>query len=240
VPVKRIKRVKKTGSGNMYFHEGTQKAIVKYQSCEDPSERELIYKTDILPAFMTLAENLIFMHGFAKGTDFESLRDDCITHLFETIKKWDESRGKKAFSYFNVVAKNYLIIQTKKRKKRKSRHISLDDESSLSYAEKQMIELHSAVESPDDVMIESARPEEIKQLLLEIKDRVTKENEVACIDSIIEIFDRSDDLDFLNKRAVFVYLRDLSGLSPKRLSIAMSSIRKHYRELSQSEDFDIF
>ena len=239
MPAKRVKRVKKAKS-NMYFHEGTQRAIVRYQESDDPKEREVIYGTDILPAFTTLAENLIFIHGFAKGTDFESLRDDCITHLFETIKKWDESRGKKAFSYFNVVAKNFLIIQTKKRKKRKSRHISLDDESSLSYAEKQMIEMHSAIASPDDVMIQNDRPQEIRQLLLEIKERVTKENEIACIDSIIEIFDKSDDLDFLNKRAVFVYLRDLSGLNPKKLSIAMSVIRKHYRELSQSDDFDIF
>ena len=39
------------------------------------------------------------------------------------------------------------------------------------------------------------------------------------------------NLDFLNKRAVFIYVRDISGLNPKQLSVAMSSIRKHYKEI---------
>ena len=49
-----------------------------------------------------------------------------------------------------------------------------------------------------------------------------------------------DQLDFLNKRAIFVYVRDISGLSPKQLSVAMSIIRKHYRALIKTEEFDIF
>jgi len=35
-------------------------------------------------------------------------------------------------------------------------------------------------------------------------------------------------------------MRDLSNLNPKQLSIAMSSIRKHYRVLAKNDDFDIF
>ena len=44
------------------------------------------------------------------------------------------------------------------------------------------------------------------------------------------------DLDFLNKRAIFVYLREISGLNPKQLSVAMSGIRKHYKELCKNND----
>ena len=44
------------------------------------------------------------------------------------------------------------------------------------------------------------------------------------------------DLDFLNKRAIFVYLRELSGLNAKQLSIAMSNIRKYYREIVKSKE----
>ena len=53
-------------------------------------------------------------------------------------------------------------------------------------------------------------------------------------------FEHIDDLDMLNKRAVFVYMRDISGLNPKQLSIAMSTIRKHYKQLKKSNKYDIF
>ena len=93
---------------------------------------------------------------------------------------------------------------------------------------------------PDEILMQQNRPAEIKKLLTEIRTRVTNENEISCIDSILKIFEQVEDLDFLNKRAIFVYLRELSGLSPKKLSIAMSVIRRHYRELSKTDDFDIF
>jgi len=110
----------------------------------------------------------------------------------------------------------------------------------LSYAEKKIVELHRVAPDPDEMMILRDRPQVILKLLKEIKSRVTNENEIVCIDSIITIFESVDDLDFLNKRAIFVYIRELSGLSPKQLSIAMSMIRKHYKELSKSDSFRIF
>ena len=42
--------------------------------------------------------------------------------------------------------------------------------------------------------------------------------------------------DYLNKRAVFVYLRELSGLNAKQLSVAMSNIRKHYKDLVKNNE----
>ena len=77
-------------------------------------------------------------------------------------------------------------------------------------------------------------------MMVEIRKKLNSENEIACMDAIITLFEKIDDLDLLNKRAVFVYMRDLSNLNPKQLSIAMSAIRKHYRALAKNDDFDIF
>ena len=74
----------------------------------------------------------------------------------------------------------------------------------------------------------------------EIKGRLHNENEIACMSAIITLFGKIDDLDLLNKRAVFVYMRELSSLTPKQLSVAMSSIRKHYKDLLKDDRFDIF
>ena len=89
-------------------------------------------------------------------------------------------------------------------------------------------------------MMTNQTPEEISRLMLDIKKKLTNQNEIACINAIITLFKKIDDLDFLNKRAVFIYMRELSSLNPKQLSIAMSTIRKHYRDLRKSDSFDIF
>lgn len=236
-----IRRKKGTGKSILYFHEGTQTAICSYQAMEDRAEKEKIYVSDILPAFSKLVENLIFMHGFASGQDpYEDLKSDCITFLYETIHKFDASRGSKAFSYFNVVAKNWLIIRTKQKNKRLKRYVSLDDHDSLSHSEKKLIEDFQAIPGQDDVMIKEGMKSDIIRVLYEIKDRIITENEISCINAIITIFETMDDLDFINKRALFIYMRDLSNLNAKQLSISMSIIRKHYRDLTSTDDFKLF
>ena len=82
--------------------------------------------------------------------------------------------------------------------------------------------------------MESTEIKALHEMNRKIRDKVTNANEKLCIEAIISLFNNINDLDFLNKRAVFVYLRELSGLNAKQLSVAMSSIRKHYREISKT------
>ena len=52
----------------------------------------------------------------------------------------------------------------------------------------------------------------------------------------MKLFKDIDSLELLNKRAIFVYLREISGLNPKQLSVAMSNVRKHFREIVKNND----
>lgn len=239
------KRRRRTGrkkrKSSLYFNAGTHKSIIDFQKCEEDADREKIYVEHILPAFSKLVENLIFIHGFTSSNgSYEDLKSDCVTFLYETLHKFDPSRGTKAFSYFNVVAKNWLIIRSKKNIKNARKHVSIDDTAALSASDASKIENYSTAPQQDFDMIKKESFENIVRLLYEIKKNLSGENELACINAIITIFEKIDDIDLLNKRAVFVYLRNLSDLNPKQLSIAMSVIRKHYRALVKSDDFDIF
>ena len=82
---------------------------------------------------------------------------------------------------------------------------------------------------------------DMKSLLLEIKNKAKNDQEKRCIDAIIQIYDNVDQLDYLNKRALFVYIRELSGLTSKQLSVCMSNLRKIYRNLAgPDKKYDIF
>ena len=231
-------KTKKKGKKKPYFGKDAHQAIIDYQTTECKEEKNKIYYNKIKPSFEKLAENLIFIHGFA-SSDYsmvEVMKNDCVSFLYETLEKFDVSRGTKAFSYFNVVAKNWLIIQSKKRVKNRNRHVSMSDFNVLSRTDKASIENYQIIPSQETLMIMKQNREMLDVLFLKIKNRLTNQNEIACVNAIITLFNKIDELDFLNKRAVFVYMRELSNLTPKQLSVAMSNIRKHYREIVKGND----
>ena len=71
--------------------------------------------------------------------------------------------------------------------------------------------------------------------------KLTNENELLCLQAIETLFGSIEQLDLLNKRAVLVYIRDISGLDKKQMSKAMSVIRRHYRKMvGNNNGYDIF
>ena len=226
----------------MYFNMDTQNSIEEYQACECDQEKKKNYEKNILPAFSKLVENLIFVYGFKSPfSSFEELKSDCVSFLYESIYKWNSSKGTKAFSYFNVVAKNWLIINTRQHKKRRQRHISIDQPDKMSIGQKEQLESYQVVPSPDELMVLREKKEEIIKLVVDMKVKVSNENEMLCLEAIQTLFSNIEDLDLLNKRAVLVYIRDISGLDKKQMSKAMSVIRRHYRSMTKDKEiYNIF
>jgi len=218
-------------SPKLYFNSGTQEAIVSFQSETDKRKRDEIYVYHIMPAFEKLVESLINIHKFTSIHDsHDDLKNDCINFLFETIHKFDHRRGTNAFSYFNVVAKNWLIIKTKQKSQKLKKSVSLDDPAGLTMYETLLVEEHNTIPA-QDVMLDDNRSSQLTlDMLYEIRTKVKKENELICINSIITIFENINDLDLLNKGAILLYMRELSGLTPKQLTTTMQTIKKHYKK----------
>ena len=87
---------------------------------------------------------------------------------------------------------------------------------------------------------ERERLVEIKELCLKVQSHLKKERDIKCMNAVLEIFDNVDNLDYLNKRALFVYIREMSGLNSKELSSAMGSIRKVYKQLhGKGKEFNV-
>ena len=240
---RKYRKIKRPSSGRRpYFTKDTQKAINEFCGSDCFETRSALYNEHIKNALEKLAENLIFVYGFHKQhDDVENLKHACVVNLYENLHKFDHTRGSNAFSYFNVVAKNWLIIQSRVKNKRRSRLVFMEDHDDLSNSDKLAIENWSVAPSPSfDIEIEE-KHKGIKDLLVEIKNRAKNDMEKKCCDAICQIFDNIDNLDYLNKRAIFVYVRNISGLNSKQLSVCMSSIRKTYRELcGPNKKFDIF
>ena len=226
----------------MYFGIDVQNKIIEYQKEEDLKKRNKLYEDHIQPAFSELVFSLVSVYGFkSSNEDIEHLKQDCISALFEVLHKWDYNKGTKAFSYFNVVAKNWLTINSRRLLKNQRRSVYLDDQENLNNSDKSQIY--------DEVWVDPEETENERKIFFKrlidiinfIEDQIKDENDQKCVLAIRKIFDSIDDIEFFNKRAVFVYMREISGLNSTELSSSLSSIRKIYRKnVGQDKKFILF
>lgn len=239
LPLMVNKEEAKKHNPKLYFNAATQDAIVNFQNSTSKKDRDKLFVEEILPAFDKLVENLINIYKFVgMHSTYDELKNDCVDFLFETINKFDADRGTNAFSYFNVVAKNWLISKTKQKLQKMKRSVSLDDpNSTLSTHEINIIEEHSSLPTQDLLLDSMGSIERTIEMLYQIRSKVKTENELTCINSVITVFENIDEIDLVNKRAILLYMRELSGLSPKQLATAIQTIKKYYRKL-KSEDQD--
>ena len=232
---KKIRRSKtKKDDSRLYFSKLTQVAIEQWQKSTEKKEKDGIYVKEIMPAFQKLVENLINIHKFSGLHDsYDDLKNDCVNFLFETIGKFDPTRGTNAFSYFNVVAKNWLVIRTKQKFVKSKRNVSLDDGVSLTVTELRYIEEQYSLPSQEIMLDALNSAKNAFETLTTLKSEAKTENELSCINSIVTVLTNVDDIDLLNKSAVLLYIRELSGLSSKQLSAALQALKKNYKRLQE-------
>jgi hypothetical protein len=221
----------------LYFGPEVQDSIAKFCLESNKKEKEKVYLEEIMPAFNKLVENLIYIYGFAKWFDnVHEVKSDCVCFLYENMHKFKPEKGAKAFSYFNVVARNWLINNSKKKYKDDTRNVSIDDASRLTFSDKTAISHYSIVQSPDEILIDKDRKRRILSALDTIEKSLNEPHELAILSALRIVFQKSDEIDLLSKRAVFLYIREISGVSHKQMSSVMTSLRKKYKELNSKGD----
>lgn len=236
---KKISRKKPGTKSIEYFDQYTQQAIVAYQQELVVNEKNKIYLEEIYPAFDSLVENLINVYGFNVMYDSkQDLKNECLEFLYGTLPKFNAEKGSKAFSYFNVVAKNWLTIKSKQNSKRLQSYISIDNKENISQQDLEAIEGYSIAPDGEELMITAELRTRITRLIEEVGNKAKTDNEQNCVRAIKILLENIDDVDFLNKRAVLLYLREITGFSSKQLSIVLASIKKHYKEAKTLEEFN--
>lgn len=219
-----------------YFTMDTQDAIVRFQQAETPKEKEKIYVADIAPALNILVDNLINVYGFKVLHDSrEELKMECVEFLYSVLHKFNADKGSKAFSYFNVVAKNWLTIKSKQSAKRTQTHVSLDDVEALTNADLEKIESYNFLEPFDMQVTQAQEREKLVSIIKRVSEKTRTDDERAAMDAIKQVVENLDDLEILSKRAVLLYLREISNLTPRQLSASLSSLKKHYLDIKKND-----
>lgn len=234
---KKIKRKNEPTLVN-YFSDKTQEQIIVYQQEPDTEKKKKIYVKEILPAFDSLVENLINVYGFSVMYESkQDLKHECLQFLYTAVEKFNAEKGSKAFSYFNVVAKNWLTIKSKQNMKRVQSYVSIDDRDNLSKEDLEQIETHQFHPGFEETLTTVNTHDYLTKLVNAIEDKTKTDNEKMVVNAIKVLISNLEDVDLLSKRAILLYVRELTTLSSKQLSIVLSSLKRYYRDTKNTDEF---
>ena len=110
----------------MYFGKPCQDAIIRYNSTDNTAIKNRIYSEHIAFPFNKLAENLIHTFKFYYfDYPSEEVKHEVVSFMVMQMPKYNPEIGR-AFSYFSIVAKNYLILHNNKNYKNYKIHDKMD------------------------------------------------------------------------------------------------------------------
>jgi len=213
---------KKKSKKNYYFDEDVQNAIIKYNSLdvnENQSERSTVYQKGIHKAFDKLAENIINTFKFTYfDYGFEDVKCEVVAFMVINIHKYDHTKGSKAFSYFSVVAKNYLILHNNNNYKKYKTHSGLD---TLSRVGKEDIDLN---DNHANLMKEI-----IEYFEHNIPKLFKKKRDINIAYSILNLMENRHDIENFNKKAIYILIREMADVDTSQITKVANILRKKYR-----------
>jgi len=214
---------KKKRNKNYYFTKIHEEAVVKYASTDDLKIRTDLYIELIEPAFSELVDKIIYTYKFTTLPNIDVLKDECKIWLTTILDKYDPNKGSKAFSYFSVITKNWFIHKVKKNSQKTRREINYDDIT------KDLEQEHLSARNPYESRREEA--EFWKYLWKEIETweaEDLKPNEEKVLLAVRVLLEKSNEIEIFNKKAVYLYLRELTGLNTKQVVNNLNKLRSRY------------
>ena len=211
--------------GDKYFDEVVDEAIIKFQTATDPKEREKLCRYFILPAFNKLSS--YWYHRLSLRKNDETIHD-CVAYLYEKIPMFDESKKTRGFAYFNMIARHWFFQKLKNEKKEVLQ--DFDNISEVNASENDALiddELEKGLESREFILL-------FKERLPKWRDRAGKEQEKKVLDALIVLFENTDNIDIFKKKAIYWYLRELTGMKSKQIALNLSKIKKKFLKFKES------
>ena len=205
-----------------YFTEDTENAIVLYNLTTSLIERNKIYDHHIKYPFDKLAENIIHTFKFYHfDIPYEDVKHEVVAFLNEKIHKFTQGKGK-AFSYFSIVAKNYLINHNNNNYKKFKNTDALD-----------VVDSHRKVvnEIIRETDIEHKR--EFMDVFIEYVDNnlnilFKSKEEIQVADSILELFKQRNNIEEYNKKALYILIRERTGMRTQYITKIVNQLKRMY------------
>jgi hypothetical protein len=221
-------RKRKPKTKNNYFTEETEEAILEYRASKNQAERNKIYNERIHFGFYKLAENIIhtFKFYYTEVDKIEDLKYEVVSFLLQKLDLYDQSKGK-AYSYFGTIAKRYLIIYNQKNYKKLVNKVEIPNNEDDDESFKQAVTVEDYREPDRNEILEKL----ISALDDKLIDMFDKPDELRVAFAILEIFRKRENIEIFNKKAVFIYIKEMTDAQSSTITKVIKRIKVLYIEL---------
>jgi hypothetical protein len=224
-----------------YFTLDTQQAILDYRKETSQVKRDEIFNEKIYYAFYKLAENIIhtFKFYYTEVDNINELKHEVIAFLLEKLHLYDQTKGK-AYSYFGTIAKRYLIVYNNNNYKRLKGKAPVDDVETDKTITNELL-----LSRPDDLESNSFIDLFIQRIDDELLELFPKPQEARVGDAILELFKRRENIDIFNKKALFIYIKEITDAPTPVITKVIKVLKEIYRDmlnkyLEEGTKIDIF
>ena len=223
-----VKKPRKKKS-KMYFGTPAQEAIIEYLATDDMKEKNKIFRERLEYPFMKLAENLIHTYKFYYfDVDSLSVQKDVVGFMVMNMHKFNPDKGR-AFSYFSIVAKNWLILNNNNNYKRYKQHTKLDSAAATKFLGEKS-DFGREQESED---INEFTEYLIKYMDINLTSMFKKKRDIQIADSVMELFRRREMIENFNKKALYVLIREMTGYNTQHITKVINILKKKYTGLAR-------
>ncbi len=208
---------------NYYFTDITEKAIIRYNNEERPVMRNRIYNDHIKDAFDKLCENIIHTFKFYYfDVSSEEVKNEVVSFLVMNMHKYTEGKGK-AFSYFSIVAKNYLILHNNNNYKKMKTHDKID-----------VMDWDRSIQTEISQKNTDQEFSEFVQQMLEYWDNninviFRRQKDVRVADAVLHIFRIKGNIENFNKKALYILIREMTQSNTQHITRVINVMKKYQK-----------
>jgi len=207
-----------------YFTSETEEYIKKYNVSTDSEYRAKIFTEHIYLPFYKLAENIIhtFKFYYTDVEKIEDLKHEIVAVLLEEkIMKFDPDNGAKAYSYFGTIVKRWLINYNNKNYKRLKQIGSFSDiEDSFEFS--------LDLDSPSAISLSNFLDEWVEEMYEDLDNLFIKNSDKQIADAVLTIFKTRHDLDLFKKKALYIYIREMTDCETPHLTKVISILKEEW------------
>ena len=216
-------RKAKKGSARYYFTQKTEDAIIRYNNEERPAMRNRIYNDHIKDAFDKLCENIIHTFKFYYfDVSSEEVKNEVVSFLVMNMHKYTAGKGK-AFSYFSIVAKNYLILHNNNNYKKMKTHDKID-----------VMDWDRSIQTEISQQNTNQEFNEFVQQMLEYWDNninviFRRQKDVRVADAVLHIFRIKGNIENFNKKALYILIREMTQSNTQHITRVINVMKKYQK-----------
>ena len=226
--------MKRRRKKNLYFSQLHEDAIIEYINTEDLARRNSLYNDIIGPVFSEMVDKIVYTYKFTTLPNIDSLKEECKVWLTTVIGKYNPDKGSKAFSYFSVITKNWFIHKVKKNSKKNKTEISFEEIIKESEHEKL-----SSRNTYDEQRMKAEFWNELMKEIDSWRGNKMKDNERKVLEAVTILLSSSESIEIFNKKAIYLYMREITGLKTKQIVLNLNKFRERYRVFAKRWHEDI-